>query len=372
MKRTEITSPLEWDTLITRLPTPHVLQSWLWGEVKSRWAWQPTRLVWHRAGEPIAAAQLLTRPIPYTPWRFIYVSKGPLFDYRDPVLASEILADLEQYAHQQNALFLKIDPDVPLGYGEIATPDMHGHIFRDLLIKHGWCFSTEQIQFRNTVIINIADDETDILSHMKSKWRYNIRLATRKGVTIRLGSVDDLPMFYQMYAETAQRDKFLIRPEAYYHDVWGRFIQPSADPAVEWHEQQPQAKLLLAEVDGIPIAGLMLFICGTTAWYLYGASTRQHRNRMPNHLLQWRAMQQAKAEGCTRYDMWGAPNIFNETDSMWGVYRFKRGFNGMVWHGLGAWDYPVKPWAYRAFTEALPKGRHLLRRIQKISHYFSK
>ncbi len=80
---------------------------------------------------------------------------------------------------------------------------------------------------------------------------------------------------------------------------------------------------------------------------------------MTNYLLQWEAMRWAKAQGCTRYDFWGAPDNFVEEDRLWGVWRFKAGFNGEVCHHLGAWDYPTRPWAYRLLTQALPAYRRL-------------
>ena len=221
-----------------------------------------------------------------------------------------------------------------------------------MLIRRGWRFSTEQIQFRNTVIIDLKPDLDDLLAAMKSKWRYNIRLAKRRGVTVRPGTPADVAGFYGMYAETARRDGFLIRPRAYYEDVWLRFLETD------------QAELWLASVEDEPVAGLMLFVFAGTAWYMYGASTGQHRHLMPNHLLQWTALCQAKARGCSRYDMWGAPDVFDESDSMWGVYRFKQGFGGQVVQGLGAFDYPVQPALYGTFMVAMPKARTWLRRLK--------
>jgi lipid II:glycine glycyltransferase (peptidoglycan interpeptide bridge formation enzyme) len=156
-----------------------------------------------------------------------------------------------------------------------------------------------------------------------------------------------------MYAETAARDGFLIRPEAYYLDVWQVFMALG------------QAELLLASVAGEIVSGLILFYFGSRAWYMYGASTGAHRQLMPNHLLQWRAIERAKARGCTQYDMWGAPDLFAETDKMWGVYRFKSGFGGQVLQGLGAFDYPARPSLYWAFTAALPRLRSLLRQLKE-------
>lgn len=338
----------EWDHALATLPSAHVLQSWEWGEFKTRWGWSAARLVWMQSTTPAAAAQILGRTIPGTPWRFLYVAKGPALDYGNTSLADQVLADLETYARETKALFVKIDPDVPRLYGEpdeVQTLDIVGQAVLKLLNQRGWRFSPEQIQFRNTVIIDLTPDPDDLLAAMKSKWRYNIRLAGRKGVTVRVGTPDELAAFYPMVAETAARDGFLIRPEAYYRDVWQRFLETD------------QAELLLASVGDESVAGLVLFYNGRTAWYMYGASTGEHRPLMPNHLLQWTAIERAKAQGCTRYDLWGAPDVFDESDRMWGVYRFKRGFGGQVVQGLGAFDYPVNRPLYWAFTAALPRLR---------------
>jgi lipid II:glycine glycyltransferase (peptidoglycan interpeptide bridge formation enzyme) len=346
----QVSDRAQWNDTLTRLPNAHVLQSWEWGEFKSRWGWTVDRLLWRRQNSVVGAAQVLIRPVPHTPWQFMYLSKGPAFDYTDISLTEMILADLEQLGQQSHSLFIKIDPDVVRQFGEPgeAAPDPAGSAFLTLLERRGWQYSPEQIQFKNTVLIDLSGNPDDWLNRMKSKWRYNIRYAMRKGVKIRRGTDTDIPGFYNMYVETATRDGFLIRPEAYYHDVWRRFM--TAD----------LAEMLLAEVDGQVVAGLLLFLFGERAWYLYGASTGQHRQLMPNHLLQWEAMLRAKARGCTHYDLWGAPDEFEEHDRMWGVYRFKQGFGGQPVQGMGAFDYPVRPVLYRLFVKALPLVRSLL------------
>jgi lipid II:glycine glycyltransferase (peptidoglycan interpeptide bridge formation enzyme) len=345
----------EWDQALAALPATHALQSWAWGDFKSRWGWTAERLLWPAEGRPVAAAQILARPLPRTPWRFLYVSKGPVLDYADTKLAFQVLSDLEDYARQANALFIKIDPDAPRQYGEpeaACPPDPVGQGTLAVLERRGWQFSPEQIQFRNTVVVDISGDLDELLAGMKSKWRYNIRLAERKGVLVRSGAEADLAEFYRMYAETAARDGFLIRPAAYYQDVWRQFLAVG------------QAELLLASVEGEAVAGLILFVFGRRAWYMYGASSGQHRQLMPNHLLQWQAMGRARARGCTVYDLWGAPDVFDESDPLWGVYRFKQGFGGQVVQGLGAFDYPVRPGLYWAFTKALPRVRSVWRRFK--------
>ncbi|MCG3210909.1 MAG: Lipid II:glycine glycyltransferase [Anaerolineae bacterium] len=349
-----ITHQPDWDAALAALPAAHALQSWAWGEFKSRWGWSPTRLLWRADGTPVAAAQILARRIPRTPWHFLYVSKGPALDYANTELAGQVLAQLEEVARQAGALFIKIDPDVTRQWGEPGAqpPDPTGAALLKLLSQRGWRFSPEQIQFKNTVLIDLAGEPDDWLARMKPKWRYNIRYAERQGVQIRAGGEADLPAFYRMYAETAARDGFLIRPEAYYRDVWSLFLR------------RQQAELLLAEVNGAAVAGLVLFMFGRRGWYLYGASTGQQRQLMPNHLLQFAAMQRAKARGCTAYDMWGAPDVFDESDGMWGVYRFKQGFGGQTVLGLGAFDFAARPALYRLFTQTMPRARALLRRVK--------
>jgi lipid II:glycine glycyltransferase (peptidoglycan interpeptide bridge formation enzyme) len=345
-----------WDQSLLALPNAHVLQSWDWGEFKGRWGWQAHRLLWRMAGRPVAAAQLLRRRLPGTPWNFLYVSKGPVLDYGDGALVEQVLADLAAFARRNRALFIKIDPDVPrqLGPAELNAPlDPLGQLWLAILARQGWHDSPEQIQFRNTILLDLSDGPEQVLAGMKPKWRYNIRLAERKGVVIRSGNGDqELAIFYQMYQETAARDGFLIRPAAYYRDVWQRFIDSG------------QAELLLATVAGEVVAGLILFIFGPTAWYLYGASTGRHRALMPNHLLQWRAIERAGARGCRRYDLWGAPDHFAESDRLWGVYRFKQGFGGQLLHGLGAYDFPVNAPLYRLFSQTLPRFRAFLGRLK--------
>jgi peptidoglycan pentaglycine glycine transferase (the first glycine) len=120
--------------------------------------------------------------------------------------------------------------------------------------------------------------------------------------------------------------------------------------------------LLIAEFEGDPVAAVYLVRYGQRVIYMYGASTDKERPRMPNHLLQWEAIRWAKAQGCTVYDFWGAPDDFVESDRLWGVWRFKEGFSGQVVRHIGAWDFPVRPLLYQLYTVILPKYLNYLRR----------
>jgi lipid II:glycine glycyltransferase (peptidoglycan interpeptide bridge formation enzyme) len=152
-----------------------------------------------------------------------------------------------------------------------------------------------------------------------------------------------------MYAHTAVRDDFLIRNQNYYKTVWQSFFRENL------------AKPLIAEVEGQPVGAVIIFHFSGRAWYFYGMSQDEHREKMFNYRLQWEGMLYAKSTGCREYDMWGAPDEFNEDDPLWGVYRFKDGFGGKVVRTIGAWDFPVRPLIYRLYSRILPRILGLMR-----------
>jgi lipid II:glycine glycyltransferase (peptidoglycan interpeptide bridge formation enzyme) len=129
----------------------------------------------------------------------------------------------------------------------------------------------------------------------------------------------------------------------------------------------PVAEPLVAEVDDIPVAGVIIFRFAGKAWYLYGMSSSLHRDKMPNYLLQWEAIKHAKAAGCNIYDLWGAPDEFVESDPLWGVYRFKEGLGGQVHRYLGAWDLPLNRMLYQLYSRTIPGLLDIMRNRGKAS-----
>jgi lipid II:glycine glycyltransferase (peptidoglycan interpeptide bridge formation enzyme) len=282
----------------------------------------------------------------------LYVPKGPALDWDNPTLRGQVLASLEALTRRERAIHIKIDPDVALFTGPPGAeqPAATGQALQAELARRGWVASAEQIQFRNTVVLDLRGGEAAVLAGMRQKTRYNVRLAERKGVQVRAGSAADIELLYRLYAETSVRDGFVIRSLEYYRDAWGRFMQAGL------------AQPFVAEVAGEPVSALVVFRFGQTAWYLYGMSREAHREKMPNHLLQWQAIRWALAQGCTRYDFWGAPDEFVESDPLWGVWKFKEGFGGQLVRQVGAWDYAPSRLAYRLYTTLLPRVLDLMRR----------
>ncbi|MEZ4866194.1 MAG: peptidoglycan bridge formation glycyltransferase FemA/FemB family protein [Caldilineaceae bacterium] len=352
-----VTTAATWRATLAALPNPHVLQSWEWGAIKGQTEWRAERLTVCQGEAPLAAYQFLWRqPIPGVPWRIGYVPKGPVVDWADFDAVDSTLAQIESLARARNCIFVKIDPDV-----REDTPQ--GKMLLHALARRGWCYSQDQIQFKHTGFTDLTLGEEALLANMKNKWRYNVRLAEKRGIQVRQGTPADLPAFYHLYAETGQRDGFLIRPLAYYHATWEAFLHAQAEA-----DNPAGGVLLLAEHgdETTPVAGLFLLRYGARAWYFYGASSERRRRDMPNYLLQWAAMRWALAQGCTLYDWWGAPTHPDDpADTMQGVWQFKQGFGAQFQPHIGAWDFPVQPTLYWLYQEAAPRILQLLRRLAK-------
>jgi len=324
----------EWDQFLAAIPGGHVLQSWAWGELKARFGWDV-----HRLSVGSAAAQVLFRPLPAGLGSIAYVPKGPQVRFDDEHAVRQLLDAIRPVARQHRAACLKIEPN------REEDPRL-GEQLRSI----GFRPSPHTVQPRRTIVVPLDTEPDPILGQMKQKTRYNIRLAERKGVTIRAGSEADLHAFYELMERTSERDAFGIHSKAYYEAVYRLFISTG------------QGRLLLAEYGGHFLAGLVVLALGDTAIYMYGASSDEERQRMPTYLLQWRAMCWAMEQGCQAYDLWGVPDEDEEileagftqrSDGLWGVYRFKRGFGGRLVCTAGAWDLVYAPLRYRAYIAAI-------------------
>ncbi|HUS84380.1 MAG TPA: peptidoglycan bridge formation glycyltransferase FemA/FemB family protein [Anaerolineales bacterium] len=342
-----------WNTAMDNLDGGHLLQSWQWGELKSNYGWKPARILWNDDTQtPVAAAQLLFRTTSGN-LTIAYCPRGPLLNWENPVHYRQVMSDLAAHASRHGAIFVKIDPEIPVGIEQPLDPEApdrnQTNLLRQSWQRLGWRESREQIQFRNTFKLDLITDEEALLANMKQKTRYNIRLSARRGVVIRRGGMEDLDLLYKMYAETSIRDGFIIRDPAYYREAWGSFIQDGV------------AQPLIAEVENEAVAAIIIYQFGKTATYLYGMSRALHRDKMPNYLLQWEAIRWAKEVGCLVYDFWGAPDHVDPDDPMYGVYRFKEGFGAQFVQTVGAWDFPIKPLQYRLYKYLLPRLLSVMR-----------
>ncbi len=326
-----------WDRFVAGHPAAHPLQLAAWGQLKREFGWEDARLGLSKGGRLAAGAQVLFRRLPrlgFLPLRLAYVPKGPLVDWQDEALVRDFMAELWRFCLRRGAAALKIEPEMP------DDPAL-ASLLRRLGLRPG-----RAVQPRTTVWVDVQPDEETILARMHQKWRYNVRLAGRKGVVVREGGAADLPVFGALMQATGQRNAFGVHDPDYYRRFWELFA-PSG-----------HAALFLAEHEGEPLAGLLAARLAGQAYYLYGASGNDDRNLMPNHLLQWQAMRWARSGGCTIYDLWGVPDevgidagapIPDPATGLWGVWRFKRGFGGRVVRYAGAWDRLAAPLLASAF-----------------------
>jgi len=226
----------------------------------------------------------------------------------------------------------------------MGAPEKNFQEFRLNYNTHYWNLrkSNSNVLPSNTIIVDISKSEGEILGRMKQKTRYNIGLSLRKGVDVRIGSFDDLDIWYKLYRETALRNRLNINDIKYFHSIFAAKMDNSYLPT--------QIKLLIAYVDDIPQSAMFLVVSRHRATYLYGASSSERRNFMATYALQWKAIQIAKQMGCTEYDMFGISPNAEPSHPMYGLYKFKLGFGGEVFHQLGCWDYPVNKDEYEFFA----------------------
>lgn len=327
-----------WDRFVTTDPDGHLLQTWAWGELKGAFGWVPVRIAVEQDGALVAGAQVLYRR--FGPLTLGYIPKGPVLATKETEAASALWQAIRERSRPMRAVALKAEPE-----WRDDVPERHAW-----LQGHGFRPSASTIQPRRTIIIDLRPEEDEILARMKSKWRYNVRLSGRRGVVVRHGGRDELGTFYALMRVTGERDEFGIHSLAYYTRAYDLF------------ERQGRVALLMAYYENEPLAGLMAYAYNGQAWYMYGASSNQHRSLMPNHQLQWRAMQWAREQGCYQYDLWGIADIDPEaaTADLGGVQRFKEGFGGQVVRYVGAYDLvynrPLywlleKAWAWRRGRE---------------------
>jgi peptidoglycan pentaglycine glycine transferase (the first glycine) len=325
-----LVTPQEWTEFLAQYPDVHVLQTSAWGQLKSEFDWRVAHVVVENTG-----AQILFRKLPLG-LSLAYIPKGPVGPNWD-----DLWPEVDAVCKKNRAVFLKVEVD--LWEDDLASVG-GGHP------PSGFQISPHEIQPPRTLVVDLQGTEDQILARMKQKTRYNIRLARRKGVVIR--ETCDVDLFYQLMQVTGERDAFGVHSRAYYQRV------------IDLFEPRGNCKLLCAEFEEQPLAGLMIFAYGKRAWYFYGASANDKRHLMPTYLLQWKAMQWAKEQGCIEYDLWGVPDEDQETleanflerrDDLWGVYRFKRGFGGELQRAVRAWDRVYNPLLYKLYLWRIAK-----------------
>ncbi|GCF06615.1 hypothetical protein KDI_01790 [Dictyobacter arantiisoli] len=318
----------QWDAFVAEHANGHFLQSWGWGELKALAGWHPVRLALWDGERIVAGAQVLRKSVAHIPLavgHLAYIPRGPIIDWQQAELCTTFFVLLHDYLRWQGAVALHWEPDV-----EAASSA--GNAIAQYVASWRGTSAIPATQPVRTIILDLEPSEERLLAQMKEKWRYNIRLGMRKGVTVRVASsLEDVAAWYALLQTTGERDQFGIHDLAYYQRAWQIFAP------------RDELRLLLAEHDGQLLAGIVVVLLARQAIYLYGASSNTSRHLMPNYVLQWEAIRWARQCGARFYDFWGIPATDAEDEAMAGVYRFKRGWGGRMVHYVGGYENVYRP-----------------------------
>ncbi|MCX7655835.1 MAG: peptidoglycan bridge formation glycyltransferase FemA/FemB family protein [Treponemataceae bacterium] len=368
------------------------LQSGFWGAFKARFGWnaRPFLIEWvNGAMKPL----LVIRRRLFRGFSFAYIPLGPevppdiLQTGPDYGKMLQELAELLREELPHDTAFLRFDPPWYVSENKKKEVSSHGdgensekhspgsfRILRErafekyhspdfFFFPKPFVHAGADVQPPDTVLLSLIPEEKALLAGMKSKWRYNIRLAEKKGVRVEQKDEEGLPFFYELLKETARRDGIAIHHFDYYQALFRH--------KKEYRDGQLDLRLYLAYYQELCLAGIIVLFWKQTATYLYGASSNRYRNYMAPYALQWRAICDARAAGCTTYDFFGIPPSANPRHPMAGLYLFKTGFGGEIIHRPGSWDYPYKRGIAFLFR-SLEGVRKNLRRVKKVLRYLRK
>lgn len=346
----------EWNDFIAKEPAFGLLQSWEWGEFKEKLGWKAFRIAIEQKGEIIAGAQLLIKSFIPGLASFAYIPRGPVGNWLNPEIAPRLFSEIHRVALRYKAIFLKIEP-----------PLINDRGIDRILRRFNFRSSASTNQPRATIILDLKMDLNDILIQMRKKTRQYISAAGREGISIRVGTSEDLAAFYRMIRATSQREHFPSRVRSYYELEWQTFAASE------------QSILLIANYRDQPIAVRTAHFLGKHAAEFHAASAYGFPRLHPNYLLVWEAIKWAKQKGCLTYDLWGIPDeigqinyegndlpISNRTDGLWGVYRFKSGFSKNVVYYIGAYDFVYNFPFYKLVTNKI-FNRELLNRVSVLT-----
>lgn len=338
-------SQYEYENFVSAHSKGHFMQSSHWAKVKDNWKWEGI-IVRNEEGDICGALSVLIRKVPVFPVTIMYAPRGPVCDTADKKTFHELINGARELAKKYRSYVLKMDPDVSCtnsAFVEMAK----GEGFRVHLEEKN--FNAIQPRFVFRLYLQGRGEE-EIMASFHSKTRYNIRVAQKKGVEVLRGTKKDVDRFHEIMMETGLRDGFVIRSSAYFEKLM---------EALGEH-----ARLYMAYHEGKAVAGTLCIRYGDKVWYLYGASSNEARNVMPNYLLQWEMIKWAIESGCRIYDFRGISGDLRESNPLYGLYRFKKGFNGELTEFVGEMDLEFSP----IMNFAVTNGEKVFRRMRK--YYF--
>ena len=343
------------------LDSASFLQTPAWAKVKPEW--RPEFLGFFAGEERIGVGQVLHRRLPRLRKALAYLPEGPVLDWSRDDLGDQ-LAAMTAHLQAGGAFAVRMGPPVivrrwgattlkaaiadetlnRLGDVPADSENPTGVRVQRHLVDAGWVhqggeggFSAGQPQYNFQ--LPLAGTEEDLLKGMNQQWRRNIKKAAKEGVEVTRGSRADLAAFHEIYVETAGRDSFTPRPQAYFETMFDALNAEDPD----------RMRLYLARHEGDLVAATTMVRVGTHAWYSYGASTTAKRDVRGSNAIQWQMIRDALAAGATVYDLRGITDTLSSDDPHLGLIQFKVGTGGEAVEYAGEWDLPLSRVLYKAF-----------------------
>ncbi|PHK50224.1 lipid II:glycine glycyltransferase FemX [Staphylococcus edaphicus] len=401
MEKMNITNQTH-DAFVKAHPQGDLLQLTQWAETKKLTGWYSRRIAVGENGEVVGVAQLLFKKVPKLPYTLCYISRGFVTDYSNKLALETLLEAAMQIAKEEKAYAIKIDPDVEVDKGADALSNLSALGFKHKGFKEG--LSKDYIQPRMTMITPIAQTDEELIQSFERRNRSKVRLALKRGTTVERSNREGLKTFANLMQITGERDGFLTRDISYFENIYDA-LHPDGDaelflvklapkPVLKDLRQEmfdlenEKAKLAekkqdkktlnkLNDVDnkiaktqelidemvalesthpeGVYLSGALLMFAGKKSYYLYGASSNEYRNFLPNHHMQFAMMQYAREHGATSYDFGGTDNNPDKDSDHYGLWTFKKVWGTYLSEKIGEFDYILNKPLYQIIENIKPK-----------------
>lgn len=335
----------EYEAFASSHPQSCFTQSIKWRDVKSNWGYEVV-VSRNDAGEIVGGCAVLIQKIPFIGTSFLYSPRGPVCDLHDKAVLADLKHGIDELAKRYKAHMFKMDPDTLMTDTEFMKLAL-GMGFEHFAGPEG--FETIQARFNYRLYIEGRTQE-EVLASLTQKTRYNIRVAQKRGVEVRVVGEEYLDDFVRIMQTTGERDGFNVRPKSYFK----RMLDALGE----------NVRMYMAFYEDKPISGAITTNYAGKTCYVYGASDNIYRNVMPNYLVQWEMICWAIETGCSVYDFQGVSGILDESNHMYGLYRFKKGFNGQLDELIGEFNYIYNPAACK-LTDLAIESKDKLNKIKR-------
>lgn len=335
----------EYEAFVSRHPQGSFTQSVNWQKVKNNWGYEAVVSRDHD-GKIVGSVGVLIQKVPVIGTSFLYAPRGPVCDLHDKAVLRDLKSGVDELAKRHNAHEFKMDPDVLMSDTDfIAIAKEMG--FEQSYGPDG--FEGIQARFNYRLYLEGRAEEA-LLANLTQGARRKVRIAMRKGVQVRPVGTEYLDAFVRLMRVTGERDGFNVRPKEYF----ARMLEALGE----------NVRLYMGFYEDQPVCGAVTTNYAGKCCYVYGASDNDHRDVMPNYLMQWEMIRWAVETGCSVYDFQGISGDFTEGGHMYGLYQFKRGFNGRVDELAGEFNYVYRPLKKKLVDQAAGlKGKlHTIRR----------